>query len=177
MMNPSAANKSESDKTINKCAHVAYYDLKDYKIGELSVVNVYPYFQSKSAKLQETLSMVKSLSSSYYYRKILDNLNLIRNQIVNSDYVFLCTGGIPDSIDDVAEYEFILNTIHSYVESIHGVAFLGKADTYKSYVNNDKYSYHICPKGMPSKINSAKLFKLVKGKFLDNPNYDPIPLT
>lgn len=177
LMNPSTANKSISDKTINKCAHVAYHDLTSYKIGEFRVVNVYPYYESCSVKLYETLKKVKSISSSYYYRKVLENLSLIHDQIAEVDYIFLCTGGIPDNIEDVEEYQFILNTIHSYVESIQGFAFLGKADKYKSYLKSKKYSYHLCPNGIPSVINSAKLFRLSKGKFLHNSNQDPIPLT
>ncbi|MEH6945181.1 DUF1643 domain-containing protein [Bacillus sp. JJ722] len=176
LMNPGVADMDVSDSTVNKCAHVAFNDLRSYKIGAFSIVNVYPYFLS-STNLHKVLDSVKSLSSAYYYKKLFANLSLIHDQIVEADYVFLCTGGIPENIDDANEYEFLIDTIHSYVESIHGAAFLAKSDRYKSFVKNDKYSYHLCPSGIPNVINTAQRFKISKGRFVQIENQYKLPLT
>ena len=137
LMNPSKADNNISDKTINKCAHISYHDLKKLKIGYFSVVNVYPFYEAYSSKLQSTLVAVQSASKSFYYKEIIKNLEVISLEIVKADYIFLCTGGIPKEIIDINEYQFLINTIHSYVETNKGTVFLGKGDKNKDYLKKE----------------------------------------
>lgn len=167
LMNPSKAGKTISDKTINKCAHTAYVDLKELKIGYFSIVNVYPFYESNSSNLQVTLTAVQNTSKLFYYKELIENLKTIYSAIKMSDYIVLCTGGIPKEIINKDEYQFLINTIHSYVESMKRTFYLGKGDKNKGFIKDGKYSYHICPNGNPKTINKLKLHKLQNGQFLE----------
>ncbi|RFU61500.1 DUF1643 domain-containing protein [Bacillus sp. V59.32b] len=178
MMNPSKANHHNSDKTINKCASMTYNDLSHLKVGQFSIVNVYPFYESKSAGLNDVLFKVKGISESVYFKELFANLYGIKQAIEGSDHVLLATGGIPKSIADQKEYQFILDTIVSYVESSKGVAFLGTSKNYKGrYVLQKKYAYHICPNGNPNTIDKIKLHKVQNGQFVDIPDEKEITLT
>ncbi|WP_145543312.1 DUF1643 domain-containing protein, partial [Virgibacillus sp. SK37] len=127
LMNPSKAGRKISDKTINKCAHTSFYDLSELKIGHLSIVNVYPFYESNSSKLQEALVTVRNTSMHFYYKELIENLKAIYLEIEMADFVVLCTGGMPDNIINKDEYQILINTIHSYVETLKGTVYLGKS--------------------------------------------------
>lgn len=167
LMNPSKAGKTISDKTINKCAHTAFYDLRALEIGHFSIVNVYPFYESNSSKLQVALAAVQNTSKRFYYKELIENLKTIYSAIEMSDYIVLCTGGMPKEIIDKDEYQFLINTIHSYIETIKGTAYLGKGNNNKGFIKDGKYSYHLCPNGNPRTINKLKLHKLENGQFLE----------
>ncbi|MGG4012475.1 hypothetical protein [Bacillus smithii] len=44
------------------------------------------------------------------------------------------TEGTPEEITNKNEYEFLINTVHSYVETVKGVVFLGKGVKNKSFI-------------------------------------------
>ncbi|MFD1349059.1 DUF1643 domain-containing protein [Oceanobacillus caeni] len=165
LMNPSKAGKTISDKTINKCAHTAFYDLSELKIGHFSIVNVYPFYESNSSKLQEALVTVRNTSMRFYYKELIENLKTIYSEIENADYIVLCTGGMPDKIIDKEEYLFLVNTIHSYAETLKETVYLGKGDNNKGFIKGGRYSYHLCPNENPRTINKLKLHKLENGQF------------
>jgi hypothetical protein len=166
LMNPSTAAHYDSDKTMNKIAHTSFVDLKELHIGSATVVNVYPFYQTKSSELQTTLTDLMGISKRFYYKQLFTNLREVYSAIAAADYVFLGTGGIPDHIQDKEEYNFLIHTIHSYVETLKGTALLGKGDKNKSYLKNGIYSYHLCPHGNPTTINKAHFYKLSNGRFI-----------
>jgi hypothetical protein len=177
LMNPSKANEYESDRTINKCASIAFNDLKQLKIGRFSIVNVYPFYESNSTKLNEVLIKVNKYSRTFGYQELLDNLKVIQNEIKHSDYIVIGTGGIPKTISNQEEYEFILNTIISYAESYKGKVYLGSSEKYNDrFVYKGKYSYHICPNGNPNTIDKIKLHKIRNGIFIEIPGVKEIPI-
>ncbi|WP_243356791.1 DUF1643 domain-containing protein [Bacillus litorisediminis] len=170
LMNPSKANEVESDRTINKCASIAFHDLEHLHIGQFSIVNIYPFYESNSKELNTVINNVKAVSKTFYYREIFYNLKVVENKIRNSDFVMLGTGGIPKDIDNVKEYQFILNTFISYIECHQGKVFLGTSQKYHNkYIYKGKYSYHICPKGNPNTIERIKLHNIKNGKFINLP--------
>lgn len=177
MMNPSKANEIESDNTINKCSYICHHDLENFQIGSFSIVNVYPFYQSNSNRLNECLIKVNAEDKPFYSNEIFENLKTIYSEIKAADYVVLATGGIPDNIEDIEEYEFLLSTIHSYVESLKGEVFLTKADNYSGYLRDGKYSYHLCPNGNPYKITKMKLHQIKNGEFIEFENMDVIQLS
>lgn len=168
-MNPSEADEHLSDRTVNKCASIAYNDLSYLNIGEIFIVNVYPFYESKSSNLNDVLLKIKKVSNSYYYREVFINLQIIQRLINNSKYVLLATGEIPKTISNEKEYQFILDSIVSYIESSIGTVYLATSKyKYKNkYILKDKYSYHICPNGNPKIIDRIKLHKVKSGKFLE----------
>lgn len=167
LMNPSKVNEHDSDNTLNKCASVAFTSIPHLEIGEISIVNVYPFYESSASHLNSVLHDVKSKSKEFYYKEMFANLRTVQEAVKSADYILLGTGGIPGSIIDKEEYTFILDTIVSYVESFHGTVFLGTSTKYHDkYVYMDKYSYHICPNGNPNTIDKIKLHKVQNGKFI-----------
>jgi hypothetical protein len=137
LMNPIRAFKFHSDKTINKCARIAFNDLSYFEIGKFSIVNAYPFYESRSSKLNDVLTDVKNTSKGFYFAEIFSNLYKIQQEIINSDYVLMGTGRIPNNVLNQKEYKFILDTIYSYIESYKGIAFLGTSA--KKY--NNQYVY------------------------------------
>ncbi|GGL57159.1 DUF1643 domain-containing protein [Sporolactobacillus putidus] len=167
LMNPSKANRFFSDRTVNKLAHISYFDLRSLCIGSFSVVNVFPFCRSNSSELHDTLDETINVSKRFYYRQLTLNLREIYSSIDAADYVFLGTGGIPANIQDKEEYDFMIKTIHSYVETLKGQALLGKGENNETFLKDGKYSYHLCPNGNPQTINRARFFKLRAGKFVE----------
>lgn len=177
-MNPSKADHNYSDRTINKCASITNHDLSYLGVGQFTIGNVYPFYQSKSTGLNDTLSKAKGTSESMYYKTLFINLFSIKQGIEDADYVLLGTGGIPPAIYDKEEYQFLVNTIVSYVESSKGAAFLGTSIIYHDkYILKNKYAYHICPNGNPRTIDKIKLHKVQNGRFVDIPDEREIRLT
>lgn len=168
LMNPSKANEYESDRTINKCASIAFNDLEHFKIGKFSIVNLYPFYESNACNLNNVLYNVKKFANTFCYQELLDNLMIIQNELKQTDYVIMGTGGIPDTITNKDEYDFILSTIVSYAESYKGRVYLGSSEKYNNrFIYKGKYAYHICPNGNPNTIDQIKLHKIQKGKFTE----------
>ncbi|MGQ7873483.1 DUF1643 domain-containing protein [Bacillus sp. 1A] len=169
LMNPSKADEEDSDNTINKCAKIAYHNLMDLKIGEFTIVNAYPFYESDSSKLDNISSNIKEKYCDLYYKELMKNLSYIKQAIQLSDYVLLGTGAIPNEISNKSEYQFVLDTIHSYVETFKGTVYLGTSkEKYNGkYILKGRYSYHICPKGNPHTIDRIKLHRINRGKFID----------
>lgn len=177
LMNPSKANEYESDRTINKCASIAFNDLRHLEVGKFCIVNVYPFYESDSTKLETLLNKVRSTSRSFYFKELIRNLQTIESRVKRSDYVLLGTGGIPKTITNKREYKFILNTIVSYIETYRETVFLVSSNKYNNrFIYNDEFSYHICPKGNPNTIDKIKLHKIENGKFVEIPSEKVIHL-
>lgn len=68
LMNPSKANEQDSDNTLEKCAGVAFNSLPHLEIGVISIVNVYPFYESSASNLKNVLQDVKSKSKEFYYK-------------------------------------------------------------------------------------------------------------
>ncbi|MDA2462539.1 DUF1643 domain-containing protein [Bacillus cereus group sp. MYBK65-1] len=178
LMNPSKADNYHSDKTINKCAGIVHNDLVDLVIGQFSIVNVYPFYESDSIKLNDILREAQGELKDLYTKQLEINLKVIKKKISEANHVFLGTGGIPNGISNREEYQSILDTILSYLESSKGVVYLGTSRKYKGrYVLKNKYSYHICPRGNPNVIDKLKLHKVYKGNFESIPDEKEISLT
>lgn len=179
LMNPSQADEINSDKTINKCASIAYHDFSQFHVGKFSIVNVYPFYQSKSSLLQDTITNIKQISQTFYYKELFENLRIIRNKIVSSDYIILGTGGIPPTIRNKKEYQFILDSIMDTIETQKQTVFLttSKKKYNAKYIYANSYSYHICPQGNPNTIDALKRHKVVNGVFTTIPDESEIVLT
>ncbi|MET1248342.1 DUF1643 domain-containing protein [Sporolactobacillus sp. STCC-11] len=163
LMNPSDADQNFSDATVNRCIDIAYSFFGKYEIGSISIVNVLPFYEPKSAKLQNVIQTVKSFSLSFYENEITSNLKVVKRTIKESTYVFLATGGIPN-VDDKTEYRKLIHDIYQWVEESKGQAFIGKKYNDKGFPTK-KYSRHIHPfrRGF---LEEAQLHDLIDGKFI-----------
>lgn len=178
LMNPSQANEYNSDRTINKCASIAYHDLAHLHVGKFSIVNVYPFYQSQSSQLQNTIIKTKKVSSAFYYKELFENLRVIRQGIQSADYIVMGTGGIPDTIQNKKEYQFILHTILDALEVCNQTVYLPTSKRrYNGYLYQGIYPYHICPRGNPNTIDALKPHKVVNGTFIEIPNDQEVLLT
>lgn len=179
LMNPSHANKEESDKTVNYCAHIAFHDLKHLKIGSFTIVNVHPYYESQSTNLSLILDDLVSRHPKKH-NKIMDHnrmviKNTIRNTIENNGCVFICTGLVPKTISDKKQYREEIRLIYDELEKYKKPVFICKGDRNKEYIALSHLTYHISPQR--SYIRHAKRYTLKKRKFIEIPKEKPLQLT
>lgn len=176
LMNPSHATDSISDDTINICAHIAYADLKQLEIGSITIVNIHPYYQPKSFKLQIILDDLKTNYPKLYKSSMNENMTTILQEIDNTNYVFLCTGLVPEKIVDKVSYGKLVRSIHNYLEGKVKPVFLCKGDQNKKFYGSGHFSYHLNPLG-GKYVNKAKRFFIRNTEFVEVPNEHEIALT
>ncbi|SMQ78360.1 Protein of unknown function [Bacillus sp. OV166] len=176
LMNPSHATDLISDETINICSHIAFNDLNKFEIGSITIVNVHPYYEPKSFKLQAILDDLKTNHPSIYENTMKENMKTILQEIDNSNYVFLSTGLVPKEIVDKGSYRELVRSIHNYLEEKVGSVFLCKGDRNKKYFGSVQLSYHINPLG-GQYVNKAKRFFIRNTKLVEIPNGPEIALT
>ncbi|SDN62180.1 DUF1643 domain-containing protein [Bacillus sp. OK048] len=176
LMNPSHASKTVSDETINYCAHIAFKDLKKIKIGSITIVNIHPYYEPKSSKLQTILDDLKNNHQIQYESTMKENKRTILQEIDNANYVFLCTGLVPKKIEDKACYRRLIRSIHDYLEENDKIVYLCKGEHNKKFFGTGNLSYHINPLGGKN-INKAKRFHIRSTKFVEIPNEHEVALT
>lgn len=175
LMNPSVANESISDKTVNKCAHHAFHDLKHLEIGSFSIVNIHPFYESNSLELQPILTNLKSNFPEKYLESMNCNLKTIHQAIKDSHEIFLCTGNVPKSIINKREYRSLVRSVHSYIESESREVYLVKGDRNQRWYGDGHLSHHLNPK--VGRINKAKKHGIKNNKFIDLPHEPEVNLS
>ncbi|WP_158291448.1 DUF1643 domain-containing protein [Desulfosporosinus sp. Sb-LF] len=176
LMNPSHATDLISDETINYCAHIAYTDVKQLKIGSVTIVNIHPYYEPKSFKLQTIIEDLKTNHPNLYGSTMEKNKTTILQEIDNANYVFLCTGLVPKEIVDKDSYRKLIRSIHNYLEEKVEFVFLCKGDQNKQFYGEGHFTYHLNPLG-GQYVNKAKKFVIRNTEFLEVPNEPEIALT
>ena len=99
MMNPSKANKSQSDRTVNKIIRIA----KKYGYEEVSIYNSIPFYETKSSKLGSvTEKLAKKFGKKNFQLILKENLEMIMSIINSKDIDILLATGNP-KIDLIKE--------------------------------------------------------------------------
>ncbi|MCY8126152.1 DUF1643 domain-containing protein [Bacillus spizizenii] len=88
LMNPSRANKTDSDKTVNLLLKYA----KVQKAHTVIITNVYPFYEPRSPRLRIVLSKAEELDSVKYENTFKENLNIIKDAYSKSDKIYVLTG-------------------------------------------------------------------------------------
>jgi hypothetical protein len=108
MMNPSIADLTKSDATVNRVIKFAHdqtnNDLNSLKVGVVSIVNLFGVYETDSTSLQSTLNIVMT-NPSLYNQMIIDNRNKINEFISKSKYVVLAWGDIPSKMNATTHNE------------------------------------------------------------------------
>jgi hypothetical protein len=111
MMNPSKANKSQSDLTINKVLNLFNHS----KIGTVKIANLFPVYKTKSALLYDTLLQLKRIDVTKYNQIISENLKILESEIKHSNFIVLAWGDTPNGMPTVfyeQMYNKILSSLH-----------------------------------------------------------------
>ncbi|MFV9832885.1 hypothetical protein A4A36_20590 [Bacillus subtilis] len=103
LMNPSSADSTLSDATINLLLEYAYYKTDT---GKARFVNVYPICEGSD--IQEVLKSVVNHSESMYTEVQEMNLNKIKNCIKDANRIYLATGN-PIRIKEHRKVMHLLN--------------------------------------------------------------------
>jgi Protein of unknown function (DUF1643). len=97
MMNPSKADGNVSDDTINRC--IGYCEELNDKynmgIGNLSVVNVSPFYESQAKNVYQTMLNYLHLDQKLFYDAINRNITYIKKKLSQASFVSLGTGEKP----------------------------------------------------------------------------------
>ena len=91
MMNPSKANLSESDCSVNK---VVNFLQQDYK--KISICILFPFYKTDSSQLDDLLKGFKEIHTEEKFNQIMDkNLAVIEKIIKNNNKVVFAWGDSP----------------------------------------------------------------------------------
>lgn len=95
MMNPSKANLSESDGTVNK---VVNFLQEDYK--KISICNIFPFYETKSLQLDDLLKRFKETHTEEKFNQIMEkNLLTIKEIIKSNNKLVFAWGDSPNGFN------------------------------------------------------------------------------
>ena len=107
MMNPSKANQTTSDQTVNK---VIDYFSSDPLINSINVCNLFPFYKTDSTQLG---SLIDSISNTDYHNTIIQNRSAINSKLASVSKVFLGYGDCPASCNSVLFYNEVIQLLTS----------------------------------------------------------------
>ncbi|CEN26830.1 DUF1643 domain-containing protein [Paraclostridium sordellii] len=114
LMNPSKADCTQSDGTVNKIIEF-FYNHQSYNISTLHITNLFPIYNTQSNTLYQDILNIKYNKSSLYLKSILtSNFQTIVNSANNSKMLVLAWGDCPKGFNGILYY----NTISSILDNI-----------------------------------------------------------
>ncbi|WDQ30455.1 DUF1643 domain-containing protein [Paenibacillus marchantiae] len=161
MMNPSKADKNQSDTTVNTVLNFAAKKLQK-KIGKVIVVNLFCLYEPNSTKLKSLLSGISDCEREYSSKK---NKTSIDEAIFNSNYIILAWGNVPKGIaaaNHNKEVSYVYECIkkHKKLKSV----YILKSEKHKNILTVAKRPRH------PGRMKIEKYVKCsqlsLKGPFL-----------
>lgn len=124
LMNPSAADSTQSDNTVNGTINHLYQD--QFKF--ITILNLFPIYDSNSSNLYNSVQSIRNSTSSFNLQNIIDNnLNTISNYIGRSSKIILAWGNCP-----TADSKFPTSTTFNatlFYNTIHNVLNMLKYKT------------------------------------------------
>lgn len=140
MMNPSKADKNESDLTVNK---IIKFLSKNKFASVVTICNLFPFYESESTDLGSLISPNKEYKN--FENQLKKNRREINKQVKDADVIILaygdCPGGLSIKIHrkEVAElFNNLLNKNNIYVFGYEGL---------ESFHTVDNNPYHPSKKG------------------------------
>ncbi|WP_455795030.1 DUF1643 domain-containing protein [Clostridium butyricum] len=112
LMNPSIANSTISDRTVNNI--ITYFE--NSKFSSVTILNLIPIYQTQSENLYDLIIKIVNDKSSDLMRKVLDeNLDKIKLNINKSSDVVLAWGDCPANFNSVLYFNTIYKVL-SYLD-------------------------------------------------------------
>lgn len=170
MMNPSAADKINSDPTVNKVIDFAYKQTNKQAsivpyIGKICVVNLFGLYKTDSAELQPTLDIVK-VNSNLYNQMLMENRNKINEFISKSKYNVLAWGDVPSGMKAKTHNEEVFKVFDSLIsnQKLDSVYVLNSSSEHHYTVLTDRKRPRHPNRIMPNEYVKCKNM-FVKRKF------------
>ena len=103
MLNPSQADDNISDHTVNRIIKHSFIhsNLEDssIRVSKINVVNLFPFYETKSENLQKGIDLVRALDQTLYEDEMEQNFKQIKYALDNSQFVVLAWGEVPKELD------------------------------------------------------------------------------
>jgi len=103
----------------------------------MTIVNIHPYYEPKSFKLQTIVDDLKTNHPNHYESTMEKNITTILQEIDSANYVFLCTGLVPKEIVDKDSYRELIRSTHNYLEENVEFVFYVKVNKIRNSMELD----------------------------------------
>lgn len=124
LMNPSSADLTQSDDTVNTV--IDYFYTKNYT--SITILNLFPIYEPTSTNLYKSLSKLRSISSPNSLHDIISqNLNTIKANI-NSNIIVLAWGNCPQNFNATLFYNTVYKVL--YLLKNHEKIYSFRFDSY-----------------------------------------------
>lgn len=163
MMNPSEADSTQSDGTVNK---VIEFFVKSFQrplnernkritdIKYLNILNLLPIYNPNSKGLNNDLDIIINEQSNEYLQSLLEsNIQLTLETISTSDYVVLAWG-MPEKFPLPLYFELAAKVLEEVIDS--------PKEFFVFRVRNSKARYHLTRHMNPPHPSYCKLLRLVR---------------
>ncbi|GEN54930.1 DUF1643 domain-containing protein [Halobacillus faecis] len=161
LMNPSSADSTYSDDTINFVTKYIYKKIPE--IHWVRYYNLYPFYEPKSNKIY---SLINKLPQTEYYSAMNKNIQEIMKSLKSTNHLFLGYGQCSGDSNDKANYYDIetsklLNVVENYYE---GNIYVFETSQSNNILIKNKYPRHPNPNSEHFAINHHKC--LVKNSLI-----------